>query len=75
MGNVTLTKQTETATHALVFMLGGITTRWKQTVAYHHTSNSTDEAVFKEIIFDIIQRAADISLHVEAVANDMGSAN
>ncbi|XP_077524439.1 uncharacterized protein LOC144136208 [Amblyomma americanum] len=25
------------ATHALVFMLGGIASRWKQTVAYHFT--------------------------------------
>lgn len=23
------------AAHALVFMMGGVTTRWKQTVAYH----------------------------------------
>ena len=75
MGSVTLPEHTGIATHALVFMLGGITTRWKQTVAYHYTSNSTDGAVFKDIILDIIQRAADISLHVEAVASDMGSAN
>nr|XP_054757276.1 uncharacterized protein LOC129263389 [Lytechinus pictus] len=75
MGSVTLPQHDGTATHALVFMLGGITTRWKQTVCYHYTSNSTDGAVFKDIVLDIIQRSSDIGLHVEAVASDMGSAN
>lgn len=28
------------ATHAVVFMLGGVSTRWKQVVAYHLTGNS-----------------------------------
>ena len=74
-GNVTLPKHSGIATHALVFMLGGITTRWKQTVAYYYTSNSTDGTVFKDIILDIIKRATDIGLQVEAVASDMGSSN
>lgn len=29
------------ATHALVFMLGGMSSRWKQTVAYEFTGNHT----------------------------------
>ena len=74
-GNVTLPKYSGIATHALVSMLGGITTRWKQTVAYYYTSNSTDGTVFKDIILDIIKRATDIGLHVEAVASDKGSSN
>ena len=75
MGKVTLPQHSGNADHALVFMLGGITTRWKQTVAYHFTSNSTDGSVFKDIILDIIQRAAVIGLHVKAITSDMGSAN
>lgn len=30
------------ATHALVIMLGGISSRWKQVVAYYYTSDSVD---------------------------------
>lgn len=75
LGNVTLPQHTGSANHALVFMLGGITTRWKQTVAYHYTNLKTDGAVYKNIILDIIHRAADIGLHVEAVTCDMGAFN
>ena len=46
IGDVTLPDHTGVATHSLVFMLGGITTRWKQTVAYYYTANSTDGSVF-----------------------------
>lgn len=58
-GNVTLPQHPGSADHALVFMSGGITTRWKQTVAYHYTNLQTDGAVFDNIILDIIHRAAD----------------
>ena len=74
-GNVTLPHHTGVANHALVFVLGRIMTRWKQTVAYYFIGNSTDGTMFKDIALEIIQRAADIGLHVEAVASDMGSAN
>ena len=75
VGNVTLPQHTGRADHALVFMLGGITTRWKQTVAYHYTNLQTDGAIFKDIILDIIHRATDIGLHVESVTCDMGASN
>lgn len=39
-GDVTLPGHTGVATHACVFMLAGNTTRWKQVVAYHFSSNS-----------------------------------
>ena len=54
---------------------GGITSRWKQTIAYHYTGNSADGQTFKPIVFDIIKKATDIGLHVIAVTNDMGSGN
>lgn len=43
------------ATHGLVFMLAGVTTRWKQTVAYHFTSNSFCSATVKAVVIDIIK--------------------
>lgn len=63
------------ATHALAFMLGGVSTRWKQTVAYHFTGNSVDGAEFKPMIVDILKQAKDVGLHVTAVTSDMGSSN
>lgn len=75
VGDVTLPGHTGVATHSLVFMVGGITTRWKQTVAYFYTGNSTDGAVFAPIIIDIIKRCNVIGLNVAAVTSDMGSAN
>lgn len=58
-GGVTLPQHDGPATHALVFMLGGITARGKQTVCYRYTRDSTDGAVIKDIILDIIQPSSD----------------
>ena len=40
--DVTLPGHTGSATHGLIFMLGGITTRWKQIVGYHYTGISVN---------------------------------
>jgi hypothetical protein len=56
-GYVTLPSHSGKADHALVFMLGGISTRWKQVVAYYYTGSSTNGSVLKNIIFDIISKA------------------
>ena len=37
LGRIDIPGHEGKATHALVFMLPGITTRWKQTVAYYMT--------------------------------------
>ena len=52
-----------------------LTTRWKQTVCYHFTGNSTVGSKLKEIILEIIRKAHDTGLHVSTVTSDMGSAN
>lgn len=65
----------ELATHDLVFMLAGISHRWKQTVAFYFTGNSTDGSKFKTIILDIIKQAEDIGLNVYGVVSDMGAPN
>ena len=54
VGNVTLPQLYGERDHALGFILG-ITSRWKQTVAYHVTSGSTDGSVFKDIILEIVE--------------------
>ena len=75
VGDVTLPQHSGVATHALVFMLGGICTRWKQTVAYYFTSNSTDGRVLCDIVIRIIALCDSIGVNVLAVTSDMGSAN
>ena len=75
LGDVTMPDHSGQATHALVFMLGGITTRWKQVVGYHYTGNSINGIVLKAVTLDVIRHAADVGLHVVAVTSDMGSAN
>lgn len=74
-GNITLPAHKGQATHALVFMLAGVTTRWKQVVAYHYSGNSTDGAVYQPIIVSIVEAAASVGLHVLNVTTDMGSPN
>ena len=74
-GNVTLPGHNGRATHACVFMLAGVTTRWKQVVAYHYSSNSTNGAVYQPIIIPIVEAAASVGLHVINVKSDMGSPN
>lgn len=63
------------ASKALVFMLGGITTRWKQTVAYYFTAESTDGSVLANIVIEIVGYATDIGLNIVSVTSDMGACN
>jgi hypothetical protein len=75
IGHVTLPDHSGTAEHALVFMLSGITVRWKQVVAFYFTGNSVNGAKFKAIVLDIIEAASQIGFNVLAVTSDMGAAN
>lgn len=50
------------ATQGLVFMLASISHRWKQTVAFYLTGNSTDGSKFKTIILEIINKAESIGV-------------
>ena len=75
LGQVTLPKHEGDATKALVYMLGGVASRWKQTVAYHYTSNSIDGTVMGEIAIEVIRAAEGIGLKVMCVTSDMASSN
>lgn len=75
--NIPLFKSANTpnATKALVFMLGGISSRWKQTVGYYFTGNSINPEEFKHIMLMIIERAEAIGLKVNSFTSDMGPCN
>ena len=56
-GNVTLPASEGLATKGLVFMLGGIDHRWKQTVAIEFTGNSVPDSNLKTVVSNIIEKA------------------
>ena len=75
VGRATLPHHEGQATHGLVFMLGGLSSRWKQVIGYFLSSNRTDGTVLRPIVLEIVEAAARIGFHVCAVTSDMGSAN
>ena len=74
-GFVTLPEHYGQANHALVFMLGGISTRWKQTVAYYYTGSSVNGGVLKNIVLSIINCTEEIGLKINSVTSNMGAIN
>lgn len=60
---------------ALVFMIGGLTTRWKQVVGYHFTDKKSDGNAYKNIVVELIKESEKIGLLVHSVTNDMGTLN
>lgn len=75
IGNITFPNEKGNATHALVFMLVGIASRWKHIVGYHFTGNSFNSKSLKDIIFQIIEKTEKIGFHVNFLTSDMGSGN
>lgn len=75
VGNITLPNHEGIATNVLVFMLGGISTRWKQTVTYYFTGPSVNGIVYSDIITNLITKCESIGLKVMAVTSDMGASN
>lgn len=63
------------ANHALVFMLRGLRTKWKQPVATFFSRGPTKGHVLKETIVNILRHCFRIGLRVVATVCDMGSNN
>lgn len=58
-----------------LFMLGGVSTRWKQIVAYRLTGNSFSAKAMKQVILDIITACEKIGIRLHVVVTDMGGGN
>lgn len=56
-------------------MLVGVSSRWKQIVAYHFTGNSIPEGFMKATMVDIISNAEMIGLKVHFATSDCGPNN
>jgi len=65
----------EPATHALVFMLRGLTDSWKQTVAYLFTGASLKREPFWKFTQEVIHASESAGLRIQGVTTDMGPAN
>ncbi|KAL1509011.1 hypothetical protein ABEB36_003818 [Hypothenemus hampei] len=68
-------KNYELANYALVYMIAGISTRWKQIVGYDLTCNSFRAEEIYDRIFNIIKRCHEIGLYIVTVITDMGPNN
>lgn len=65
----------EIASHALVFMLRGLTASWKQTVAYLFTGSSIKREPFWEFAKKVIDASESAGFRIQCVTSDMGPAN
>lgn len=63
------------ATHGLVFMLGGFSSRWKQTIGYHLTGNSFDANSLRSELINIITACESLGLKIHVLVSDMGGGN
>ncbi|KAG0419305.1 hypothetical protein HPB47_004232 [Ixodes persulcatus] len=72
LGSIPLPSRNDVAHRALVFMLGGVTSRWKQIVAYHFTGRSLDGELLKVFVLKLVQLASEAELNVLVVTCDMG---
>lgn len=74
-GDVTISGPAGTASHALVFMLVGIRSRWKQVVGYHFTGHTIYEEALKDVVFEIIQKVEAIGCKLSFITSDCGPSN
>ena len=74
-GRANLPNHTGDATHAMVFQLCGLATRWKQVVAYFFTPNAVKGIEMKPIVTAVVTKAAEAGLDVIAVTSDMAACN
>lgn len=65
----------ENATHALIFMIVGISSKYKQIVRYDFTGNSIKADVFLDIVMSIVKRSWNVGLKCNALSSDMGGSN
>ncbi|KAH7977595.1 hypothetical protein HPB49_002919 [Dermacentor silvarum] len=75
LGTATLHESNQLANNALVFMVGGINSRWKQVIAYHFTGAYVPGDTLKDFVFHLMKLCAEISLRVACVTCDMGLSN
>jgi len=69
------TDKGQLATHALVFILRGLHTKWKQAIAYYLTHTTVSAKDVAELIAVCIQKLDGVGLHIPCVVCDQASTN
>jgi hypothetical protein len=72
---VTSSTSVPLACHALVYMIRGLTSNWKQVVAYYLTGASVSGDALWKLTENIVQLLGNNGINVRAVVSDMGAAN
>ena len=75
VGDVTFPNSQGRANQALVFMIGGISSRWKQVIAYFYTNGKVNGEDLKNVILNIIGNIEIVGLRINSITSDMGSMN
>lgn len=63
------------ATHALVFMIRGLCSKWKQAISFFFTRNTIASSKLSELVKECITRVHDIGLFVRCIVCDQGPTN
>lgn len=75
VGNVSIPECSGEASHALVFMVCGLRTRWKQVIAYYFTGKSVNGEAYTKVFMEIIKKCEQSGIKVVSTTSDMGPAN
>lgn len=75
VGYDTLSQLPVLACHVLVFLLSGITTSWKQIIAYHFIGDSVEGSKLGNVISEILVLSNQIGINVVNITSDMGPDN
>lgn len=75
LDQVTLPNHNGEADQALVFLIAGLASRWKQIVAFYFTNKKTCGKTYKPIIIEIIKKCEEIGLRIHSITSDMGAPN
>ena len=70
-----LGRSSAVATHALVFMVRGVTGRWKQSVGYFLSNGPVKAVNLKSLLLDCITKLKEAGMQVVASVCDMGATN
>jgi len=63
------------ATYALVFMVRGLKTKWKQAVSFFFTHNTVATSMLSSLITECIRKLRDIALFTRCIVCDQGATN
>lgn len=63
------------SSHALVYVMAGVSSRWKQVVGYHYIGGSFSGADAAKWALEIIKMSYQLGLQVVSVTSDMGAGN